>query len=139
MFERLRELAPPDSFSGPQSEEAVLKAEGRLGVQFPKSYTLFLLEFGSAVWPDLIYGLLGGKGCGQGVIECTFRERTLLHPHIRQHLVPVSPDGFGNHFCLDTSKMSEAGECPVVFWDHDLGEDQDCPIEFDAFPALVED
>jgi cell wall assembly regulator SMI1 len=32
---------------------------------------------------------------------------------------PFSPDGFGNHYCLDLSKMSN-NLCPVVFWQHDF-------------------
>lgn len=31
---------------------------------------------------------------------------------------PFSPDGFGNHYCLDLSKLSD-GLCPIVFWQHD--------------------
>jgi len=31
---------------------------------------------------------------------------------------PFSPDGFGNHYCLDLSQLKEE-RCPVVFWQHD--------------------
>jgi hypothetical protein len=31
------------------------------------------------------------------------------------YLVPFSPDGRGNFYCLDTSKLSN-DSCPIVFW-----------------------
>jgi hypothetical protein len=36
--------------------------------------------------------------------------------------LPFSPDGYGNHYCLDLSAMRE-GLCPVVFWQHDFNYD----------------
>jgi cell wall assembly regulator SMI1 len=33
--------------------------------------------------------------------------------------LPFSPDGRGNHYCLDLSKY-EDGLCPVVFWQYDF-------------------
>jgi hypothetical protein len=32
------------------------------------------------------------------------------------YLVPFSPDGRGNFYCLDTIHQSESGDSPVVFW-----------------------
>src|SRR5690606_34389975 len=34
-------------------------------------------------------------------------------------VIPISPDGRGGCYCLDTSRMDN-GECPVVYWDHEL-------------------
>ena len=31
---------------------------------------------------------------------------------------PFSPDGFGNHYCFDLSKLEKV--CPVIFWQHDF-------------------
>jgi hypothetical protein len=31
---------------------------------------------------------------------------------------PFSPDGYGNHYCLNLSNLN-LGQCPVVFWQHD--------------------
>lgn len=33
--------------------------------------------------------------------------------------LPFSPDGRGNHYCLDLSR-TDAGSCPVVFWQWDF-------------------
>lgn len=43
------------------------------------------------------------------------------------YLIPFAPDGRGNHYCLDTSQMAD-DECPIAFWDHELGPDQDVEI-----------
>lgn len=32
------------------------------------------------------------------------------------YLVPFSPDGRGNFYCLDTAHRAENGDCSVVFW-----------------------
>jgi len=31
------------------------------------------------------------------------------------HLIPICPDGMGNHECLDTSRKAR-GDCPVACW-----------------------
>ncbi|MCS3531608.1 SMI1/KNR4 family protein [Chryseobacterium sp. JUb7] len=38
------------------------------------------------------------------------------------YFFPFSPDGRGNHYCLDLSKLAD-GICPVVFWQWDLEYD----------------
>lgn len=32
------------------------------------------------------------------------------------HLVPFSPDGRGNFYCLDTLNQLENGDYPIIFW-----------------------
>ena len=46
-----------------------------------------------------------------------------MEPALLSNLVPVMSDGAGNHYCLNTSVMQN-GECPVIFWDHEQGRDQ---------------
>ncbi|MBQ2399308.1 MAG: hypothetical protein II308_04480, partial [Muribaculaceae bacterium] len=37
----------------------------------------------------------------------------------------LSPDGFGNHYCFDTSRPTCNGKsCEIVFWQHDLEYDE---------------
>ena len=36
-----------------------------------------------------------------------------------QHFLPFSPDGFGNFYCLDLSRI-ENETCPIIFWQHDF-------------------
>jgi hypothetical protein len=44
-------------------------------------------------------------------------------------------DGAGNHYCLDSSKKGG----PVVFWDHELGENQQPKIVFQDFSSWLVD
>ena len=46
-----------------------------------------------------------------------FEHKEIGNPMFKEFL-PFSPDGFGNHYCLDLSKV-ENDICPVVFWQHD--------------------
>ena len=46
-------------------------------------------------------------------------------------------DGFGNHYCLDVSRM-ENGVCPVVFWDHEEPDDQETEEVTPDFVAWLE-
>jgi hypothetical protein len=124
MFERLRLLAPKGSFSGPATPKAIAAAEAQLTVVFPANYKAFLLEFGSSDWPDDICGLVDGNEPGRSIVDNTNWERYESFQSMPAYLLPFSPDGQGNNRCFDTSKMSELGECPVVFWDHELSEDQ---------------
>jgi hypothetical protein len=48
------------------------------------------------------------------------------------------PDGGGNHYCLDTNAM-ENGLCPVVFWDHELGEDQVPDKMYGSFTEFLDE
>ena len=91
--------------------EAVKFASQALDVYLPDDYQAFLVKYGWArLLRDEFYGV------GENV-------PTHLDPYLPMYLVPVLPDGAGNHFCLDVSRSS-AGICPVVFWDHEEGETQ---------------
>ena len=54
------------------------------------------------------------------------------------HLVPIRADGGGNLSCLDTARM-QGGECPVVFWDHELSEEQVPDKEADDFASWLDE
>ncbi|WMW76927.1 SMI1/KNR4 family protein [Flavobacterium sp. 20NA77.7] len=47
---------------------------------------------------------------------------------------PFSPDGMGNHYCLDLSKKEGNDSCPIVFWqwdvDYQLNEVETCNSDF---------
>jgi len=109
------------------------KAEHVLGVRFPNSYNAFLMEFGwGGIRPIVLYGLGADIPDYLDLVQVTLSEREDMEPALHKHLVPLLNDGFGNHYCLDTSKMSE-GECPVVFWDHEEDEEQEPEIVSESF------
>lgn len=65
-------------------------------------------------------------------------ERGRVVPPLPPHLVPFSPDGWGNHYCLDTARW-KGSECPVVFWDHERSPDQAPETTHDSFLEWLAD
>ena len=106
------------------SLDAIQEVERVLGVQFPKDYETYLRTYGWArLSYDELYGLGDSVPAHLNLVANTVRERTDFRPYLPKLLVPVMPDGAGNHYCLDLSNAN-SGKCPVVFWDHDEGEQQ---------------
>lgn len=56
------------------------------------------------------------------------------------NFLPFSPDGRGNHYCLDLARSSD-GICPVVFWQYDFGYDSINAIEVcnDSFTDWIDE
>src|SRR5918997_7111773 len=124
LIRRLRSLRDADFGQGATPQEVEL-AEGRLGVVFPRSYKAFLEQFGWASLEGLeLYGLGEDVPAYLDLVKVTLSERTQMRPRLPSRLIPLMNDGAGNHYCLDVAS-GEQGECPVVFWDHNLGESQD--------------
>ncbi|MDP8944134.1 MAG: SMI1/KNR4 family protein [Actinomycetota bacterium] len=104
--------------------EEIERAERELDVILPDGYRSFLRELGwAAIGHHEIYGLGAEVPYHLDLIRVTMSERTEALPLTPPWLVPVMNDGAGNLHCLDTSRLRH-GECPVVFWDHELGEAQ---------------
>jgi hypothetical protein len=72
-----------------------------LEVALPESYKQFLQELGYAYWPVDIYGIMPGGPPGMQVVTNTLVERHEVEPALQRALVPFSPDGWGNHYCLN--------------------------------------
>lgn len=136
MTTTIDELLDKEVGSG-ASLEAIRAAERELGVKFPADYEAYLQTYG---WARLIFDEL--YGIGDSVPEHldlttnTIRERRDFRPYLPTHLIPVMPDGAGNHYCLDVSK-SKSETCPVVFWDHDEGEKQTPRIVATSFSDWI--
>jgi hypothetical protein len=95
-----------------------------LDVELPASYKEFLRQFGwGGVGSIELFGLGMDVPDHLHLIKMAKSEREECEPNIPPHLIPLRNDGFGNHDCLDTRELYE-GECPVVFWNHELDVDQ---------------
>jgi cell wall assembly regulator SMI1 len=124
LIRRLRSCRGAEFGRGATPQEIRL-AEKRLGVELPGSYKAFLGRFGWASFEGLeLYGLGEDVPAYLDLVEVTLGERTQMRPHLPSRLIPLMNDGAGNHYCLDVAS-GEQGECPVVFWDHNLGESQE--------------
>ena len=106
------------------SLDEIKLAQVELSVRFPDSYIAFLRQFG---WGRVAHFELYGLGTDVppylDLVRVTCSEREEMEPRLKMYLIPIMNDGGGNHYCLDSTRL-ENGECPVVFWDHELGRDQ---------------
>jgi hypothetical protein len=105
--------------SGPKDEELVAKAEQYLDLKLPNSYRDFLRRWGTlSVGPDEFYGVIDEDFETSSVPDAVWftakKRRELQLPH---ELVPVFNADGDEYYCLDTSRMDDSHECPVVTWD----------------------
>lgn len=138
--ERLRSIEP-SALAGPADDAEIQRAEQELHLSFPNSYKWFLREFGAADSPFDIFGLepcVPNPDCSfWNIVSITNGERA-IQPPLPLYLIPICPDGTGNHWCLN-SKLMANGECPVVFWNHDSGEHQELKQTHSTFLDWLED
>ncbi|MCE9634812.1 MAG: SMI1/KNR4 family protein [Planctomycetes bacterium] len=126
--------------------EAVNAAEAALGISLP--------EVVRALFEDLGYaGLPVGRGLGQesygkdtyglgdgvprelDLVRNTLSERSDVEPRMPTTLVPLVSNGCGDHYCVDL--RSPSADPPVVFWDHELGSDQQPAVVSETFSGWL--
>ena len=106
------------------TEDEIRRAEAALGVKIAGGFRAFLRQRGWGSVADMdFYGLGADVPMHLDLVGMTQSERTEMYPPIPPHLLPFRNDGGGNHYCLDTS--ANEIEPPIVFWDHELGPDQE--------------
>lgn len=93
--------------------------EKRIGYDFPLDFKYILTNHnGLSLIGTEVYGL--DDAFEESSLDRIYRfEHDGVHNKMPKQYFPFSPDGFGNHYCLDLSKL-EGMICPVVFWQHDF-------------------
>jgi len=61
-------------------------------------------------------------------LDILYHEEHKLYKMMPKGFLPFSPDGYGNHYCLDLSRL-ENGVSPVVFWQHDIDYEDITQVE----------
>jgi len=125
---RMRQIFEPASYS------AILQLESSVGFGLPGDYKDFLmLTNGLIVYSDVFYGIHSGNAM-LDVYTAYVRETTEVDNPMWYHLLPICPDGFGNHYCLDLNTCDSAlSLCNVVFWQHDYEYGEDDIPEIDTY------
>jgi cell wall assembly regulator SMI1 len=137
-FVQLLETLDKEHANGAAAISDITKAEALLQVQFPRSYREFLATVGSYWGPEDVYGIEHHTvPRDYSVVTLTLRERVEVEPRMPVRLVPFFADGFGNHFCLDTSQTRD-DECPVIFWNHELPASQERVAIYKSFQEWFE-
>ena len=102
----------------PITDNRIEILENVLGYSLPKDFKYFIKKSNSfSLAGNEVYGLgeeLLGKSLDK-IYEFEHNETGNLMP---KQYFPFSPDGFGNHYCLDLSR-SEDEISPIIFWQHD--------------------
>lgn len=125
-----------DAELGPgATEEELARAEERLALRFDGTYFDFLRRFGwGSVEHIEIYGLGDDVPSHLDLVQVTESERHEMEPRLQPHLLPLSNDGAGNLYCLDTRVPNEP---PVVFWDHEAPSSQTPAVVAEGFAAWL--
>jgi len=120
----------------PATIEEIDRAERELGARFPMSYRWFQLEFGDFERGPLdIYTVhTPHEPYSKHIIDANLQERTEAGPRLPAHHIAFSDNGGGDLLCFDTTR-SEGVECPVVWWNHELDDDQEAE---DAAPSFLD-
>jgi hypothetical protein len=138
LVERVRRhLSSHDStceIAGPAPEAAIEAAEEALGCTFPPSYRRFLATFGGIQIPThlgVVHDFVGVSQQPGGavaahtgdavtdrsdVVAQTLRARS--ERKLSENLVVVGMGAqYQEWFCLDTSRQTSDGECPILLFD----------------------
>jgi len=106
------------SLGNPIADNRIEELELEIGFALPLDYKYIMAKHNYlSLGGTEVLGI--GKELGNQSINSLylFEHEEVGNPMFREFL-PFSPDGYGNHYCLDLSKM-ESHICPVIFWQHD--------------------
>ena len=119
--ERLRTVFADCINAGSTEDVDVSRVEAELGVLLPLSYRSFLSEFGASllVAPYDIAGIDPNRAedappMFSDVVADTKRLRSGVPEGEFDDLIFISSDGMSHYLYLDTSRVDDSGECPVV-------------------------
>ena len=89
--------------------------ERKYNLKIPRDFRLLISKFNGL-------NLMGCEVYGFDKDKADSLENVYYFEHFEvvepqwSHLVPFSPDGGGNFYCLDTSRITKNETCPIVFW-----------------------
>lgn len=100
------------------SDNRIAFFEENNSLSLPKDFKETIKKYnGFSLQGTEVYGI--GEEFRGSSLEDVYRfEHFEANNSMPLHFVPFSPDGRGNHYCLDVSRLSDES-CPVVFWQFD--------------------
>lgn len=97
------------------SDDRISIFEKKYNLKLPNDFKKFITKING-------FSLLGNKvyGFDENITESIENVYHFEHFEVSYpqplYLVPFCNDGRGNFYCIDTSKNTEAVNCPIVFW-----------------------
>lgn len=110
-------LFPDDEIElySPIEEKNILWFEDKFQLRIPQEYKEFLKYSNGLYLSGYVFlGIVQGTDRAYGLDSIYDFEHYEAGNEMPKTLLPFSPDGFGNHYCLDIRNGN------VVFWEHDL-------------------
>lgn len=107
------------TLGNPILDNRIEEFENIIGYKLPKDFKWFIEKNNG-------FSLLGNEvnGLGEEFLNTSLDkvynfENSEVENPMPKYFLPFSPDGYGNHYCLDFSRI-ENEICPIVFWQHDF-------------------
>ncbi|MEI6950780.1 SMI1/KNR4 family protein [Paraflavisolibacter sp. H34] len=106
------------SLGEPITDDRLERFEAHLGLTLPTDFKYLLKHYNYFSLPSAEVLGLGPEFQAES-LDAVYRfEHQAVGNPMFADFVPFSPDGAGNHYCLDLSRFKD-GICPVIFWQHD--------------------
>ncbi|MGY4537229.1 cell wall assembly regulator SMI1 [Mucilaginibacter sp. UYNi724] len=122
------------------NDDRIRLVEKNIGFLLPLDFKYILsIHNGISLIGTEVYGL-DGSFKETSLNKIYHFEHFEVDNKMPSHFFPFSPDGGGNHYCLDLSKIAE-GLCPVVFWQWDFNYSllEEAEITNDNFMEWVQE
>jgi cell wall assembly regulator SMI1 len=119
------------------SNDIIDELENKLGFVLPRNFRLFLNKCnGLEISSETVYGIHAERHLD--LYDNYICEKDEVGNPIWDYLLPISPNGRGDHYCLDLSTLTkDKSECKVIFWQHDREFSEDDPPIIDAETVLA--
>ena len=122
----------------PATDKDIWISEKHIGYSLPIEYKHFLhLHNGILFRGEYLLGVGSDyKPKGMSLNYIYDIEHELSDNSMPKHLIPICPDGFGNHYCYDLHRNNK-----IVFWQHDYEySEYDCPeIVYQSLSELIQE
>jgi len=102
--------------------------EKQIGFELPFDFKYIITKHnGFSLDGTEVYGI-DKKLRGSSLDEVYNSEHVDADNKMPVGFLPFSPDGYGNHYCLDLLASNE-GVCSIVFWQHDCDYESNYEVE----------
>ena len=102
----------------PITDQRLIEFESRIGLELPIDFKYILAMHNSfSLSATEVLGF-DKKFRGSSLENVYDFEHTEAGNPMFREFLPFSPDGTGNYYCLDLSRLENC-LCPVIFWQHD--------------------
>ncbi|NIJ52370.1 SMI1/KNR4 family protein [Dyadobacter arcticus] len=129
ILEELNRFSDEIIYLGPPIEDdRLLHFEAKIGFSFPEDFRFIVSRHnGISLGGIEVFGLDKALR-GSSMDEIYEFEHKHAGSKMPDTYLPFSPDGAGNHYCLDLSTLAN-GICKIVFWQHDLEYENEDQVE----------